>query len=285
MFMGEQLSFSPPAVTPSKKANRAILGADRTRAVCQPGPHALWVKNLSRTLVAVKLPVSLGTIKVCLSRISLNPYDPSVVFGEAAGTVPEIDFVGHRPRRYFSFERSSPLVHPAVGYGHGQVTAFRERHLEALAGLLVQALRLCQKVGRDEIGQGAWSWLHGAPPAKNRCIAGCPESAAPRARILRMPQAFTSLRGRIEHLLQIDPQSKPLVYLQVFKAAEIMSLNYALALLLSAGIATLGLVLNSPAVVIGATLISPLMGPILAAGWPWQPPIRTWASSPSSASS
>jgi len=34
----------------------------------------------------------------------------------------------------------------------------------------------------------------------------------------------------------------------------------------SAGIATLGLVLNSPAVVIGAMLISPLMGPILASG-------------------
>jgi uncharacterized hydrophobic protein (TIGR00271 family) len=81
-----------------------------------------------------------------------------------------------------------------------------------------------------------------------------------------MTPALNALRGRIEHLLQIDPQSKPLVYLQVFKAAEIMSLNYALELLLSAGIATLGLVLNSPAVVIGAMLISPLMGPILASG-------------------
>jgi len=37
-------------------------------------------------------------------------------------------------------------------------------------------------------------------------------------------------------------------------------------LIFSAGIATLGLVLNSPAVVIGAMLISPLMGPIMGAG-------------------
>ncbi|MBI4891203.1 MAG: DUF389 domain-containing protein [Acidobacteria bacterium] len=52
----------------------------------------------------------------------------------------------------------------------------------------------------------------------------------------------------------------------MFEASEVVSLNYALELLLSAGIATLGLVLDSPAVVIGAMLISPLMGPILAAG-------------------
>jgi len=81
-----------------------------------------------------------------------------------------------------------------------------------------------------------------------------------------MEMPITYLRSRLEHLLSIDPESKPQVYLQVFDAAEIASLNYWLELLLSAGIATLGLVLNSPAVVIGAMLISPLMGPILAAG-------------------
>ena len=75
-----------------------------------------------------------------------------------------------------------------------------------------------------------------------------------------------ALRHRIEHLLAIQPESKPKIYLQVFDAAEIFSLNYGLELLLSAGIATLGLVLDSPAVVIGAMLISPLMGPILAGG-------------------
>jgi len=73
-------------------------------------------------------------------------------------------------------------------------------------------------------------------------------------------------RARIERSLRIDPKSKPRVYAQVYEASEIVSLNYWLELVFSAGIATLGLVLDSPAVVIGAMLISPLMGPILAAG-------------------
>jgi uncharacterized hydrophobic protein (TIGR00271 family) len=74
------------------------------------------------------------------------------------------------------------------------------------------------------------------------------------------------LRHQIELLLRVDAESKPRVYSTVASSAEIGDLNYWLELLLSAGIATLGLVLNSPAVVIGAMLISPLMGPILAAG-------------------
>ena len=74
------------------------------------------------------------------------------------------------------------------------------------------------------------------------------------------------LRPRFEDLLRVDPKSKPAVYLQVFDGADIQNLNYWLELFLSAGIATLGLVLSSPAVVIGAMLVSPLMGPIIAAG-------------------
>nr|MCU0228442.1 TIGR00341 family protein [Bryobacterales bacterium] len=73
-------------------------------------------------------------------------------------------------------------------------------------------------------------------------------------------------RQRLEEFLRIDPRSKPRLYAAISEAAEVASLNYWLELFFSAGIATLGLVLNSPAVVIGAMLISPLMGPILAAG-------------------
>lgn len=76
----------------------------------------------------------------------------------------------------------------------------------------------------------------------------------------------SSFRQQVEQLLRISPEAKPRVYRTVFDAAEVLSLNYGLELILSAGIATLGLVLNSPAVVIGAMLVSPLMGPILAAG-------------------
>lgn len=42
---------------------------------------------------------------------------------------------------------------------------------------------------------------------------------------------------------------------------------YFVMLVLACLIALLGLLLNSPAVIIGAVLISPLMGPILSAVW------------------
>lgn len=75
------------------------------------------------------------------------------------------------------------------------------------------------------------------------------------------------LRERIEYLLQVSALAKPRVYEMVFRSSDVVSLSYALELVFSAGIATLGLVLNSPAVVIGAMLISPLMGPIMGAGF------------------
>lgn len=74
------------------------------------------------------------------------------------------------------------------------------------------------------------------------------------------------LRPRLEKLLRVDPESKPAVYLQIFDGADVQNVNYWLELFLSAGIATLGLVLSSPAVVIGAMLVSPLMGPIIGFG-------------------
>lgn len=74
------------------------------------------------------------------------------------------------------------------------------------------------------------------------------------------------LRARVEQWLRIDPAAKPRIYSQIYEAADISSVNYWLELVFACGIATLGLVQNSPAVVIGAMLISPLMGPILATG-------------------
>ncbi|MEO8026017.1 MAG: DUF389 domain-containing protein [Bryobacteraceae bacterium] len=74
------------------------------------------------------------------------------------------------------------------------------------------------------------------------------------------------IRHYLARALKIDRASQPKLYGQIYESAEIASAGYLLDLLFSAGIATLGLVLNSPAVVIGAMLISPLMGPILATG-------------------
>ena len=71
---------------------------------------------------------------------------------------------------------------------------------------------------------------------------------------------------RLQQWLRINPRQKPKIYAQIYETAELTSLNYWLEIVFSAGIAALGLVLNSPAVIIGAMLISPLMGPIMAAG-------------------
>ncbi|GAB4409175.1 MAG: hypothetical protein OHK0021_19290 [Bryobacter sp.] len=71
---------------------------------------------------------------------------------------------------------------------------------------------------------------------------------------------------RLSRWLKIDEDSKPKLYAKIYTSSEINSPGYLLDLLFAAGIATLGLVLNSPAVVIGAMLVSPLMSPILASG-------------------
>ena len=71
---------------------------------------------------------------------------------------------------------------------------------------------------------------------------------------------------RLQKWLKIDPQNRPRVYAQVYEGTELSSLSYWLGIVFSAGIATFGLIQDSPAVIIGAMLISPLMGPIMATG-------------------
>lgn len=66
--------------------------------------------------------------------------------------------------------------------------------------------------------------------------------------------------------LGVGPERKEEIYLDISRSASVRDLAYWLQLLFAAGVATLGLTLNSPAVIIGAMLISPLMGPILASG-------------------
>jgi uncharacterized hydrophobic protein (TIGR00271 family) len=84
--------------------------------------------------------------------------------------------------------------------------------------------------------------------------------------MIRNSQAQNAQVSRLQQWLRMDSTAKPKVYRQVFRTAELLDVTYWLEILFSAGIATLGLVLNSPAVVIGAMLISPLMGPIMATG-------------------
>ena len=82
----------------------------------------------------------------------------------------------------------------------------------------------------------------------------------------RLKKRLAAFRGGIARLLGVEAGNKENLYIELSRGATLYDLVYWLQILFSAGIATLGLVMNSPAVIIGAMLISPLMGPILAAG-------------------
>ena len=62
--------------------------------------------------------------------------------------------------------------------------------------------------------------------------------------------------------LGVGQARKEQVYLEICSSLSLDDASYWIKVLFAAGIATLGLVLNSPAVIIGAMLISPLMGGI-----------------------
>ncbi|MBE9096603.1 DUF389 domain-containing protein [Tychonema sp. LEGE 07203] len=83
---------------------------------------------------------------------------------------------------------------------------------------------------------------------------------------LRILAQFPRLSRWFAHNLGVSNVRKEQVYLDIAKSVTLTDASYWIQVLFSAGIATLGLVLNSPAVIIGAMLISPLMGSILANG-------------------
>jgi uncharacterized hydrophobic protein (TIGR00271 family) len=74
------------------------------------------------------------------------------------------------------------------------------------------------------------------------------------------------LHDRALHLLGLSPEDRVGTVESMFLKGRRDAANYWLLLLLSMGISTLGLVLGSTAVVIGAMLIAPLMGPIVELG-------------------
>ncbi|WP_228059939.1 DUF389 domain-containing protein [Plectonema radiosum] len=79
-------------------------------------------------------------------------------------------------------------------------------------------------------------------------------------------QKFGMFRDWLSNNLEIDAVRKEEVYLGICNSVILKDISYWIEVLFSAGIATVGLVLNSPAVIIGAMLISPLMGSILGNG-------------------
>ncbi|MBL8150904.1 MAG: DUF389 domain-containing protein [Blastocatellia bacterium] len=74
------------------------------------------------------------------------------------------------------------------------------------------------------------------------------------------------LRSYCSKQLGVTTERKQEIYIELAEVASLKSFIYWVEIIFACGIATLGLVLGSPAVIIGAMLISPLMGPILSAG-------------------
>ena len=88
-----------------------------------------------------------------------------------------------------------------------------------------------------------------------------PPSAPPAFR-----QALTDVQDRVAAAFGIRPADRVATVRGMLERSSREAPGYWLQLLLAMGIASLGLVLGSTAVVIGAMLISPLMGPIVELG-------------------
>ena len=84
--------------------------------------------------------------------------------------------------------------------------------------------------------------------------------------LIKGVRAWRRFRDQFAASLDVNTDRKVELYVELSKSATLRDIVYWLQIIFSAGIATLGLILNSSAVIIGAMLISPLMGPILSAG-------------------
>ncbi len=77
---------------------------------------------------------------------------------------------------------------------------------------------------------------------------------------------FHKILVNIPESLKIKKNDVIQMHNEIDENANFISLSYWLLVILSCGIATLGLIINSPAVIIGAMLVAPLMRPILGLG-------------------
>ncbi len=82
----------------------------------------------------------------------------------------------------------------------------------------------------------------------------------------RIPAPMVRLQDRLAELIGSGPTSREPILAQMLERDAKSSIAYWLQLGVSVGIATLGLVLGSTAVVIAAMLVAPLMGPIVGLG-------------------
>jgi uncharacterized hydrophobic protein (TIGR00271 family) len=78
-----------------------------------------------------------------------------------------------------------------------------------------------------------------------------------------MKTTFLQTQDRLLALLRVSVESRSKLVAAMLERNAVESTSYWLQLVVSVGIATLGLVVGSGAVIIGAMLVAPLMGPIL----------------------
>ncbi len=81
-----------------------------------------------------------------------------------------------------------------------------------------------------------------------------------------LPQALVATQDRLATLLGCEPDRRPLLLSGMLHRGAAEVTGYWVQLLIAAGIASLGLALGSNAVIIGAMLVAPLMGPIVGLG-------------------
>src|SRR5579885_1562852 len=85
-----------------------------------------------------------------------------------------------------------------------------------------------------------------------------------------LPHAWRATVAAIQHrvatALGVDQSARADTVVTMLRNNQRRAPGYWIQLTLAMGIATVGLVLNSTAVVIGAMLVSPLMGPIVELG-------------------
>ncbi len=81
------------------------------------------------------------------------------------------------------------------------------------------------------------------------------------------PRNLPELGDRISAAIGVEPTMRGKIYRYIFESADAGHAFYWVSLMAACGIATLGLAQNSAAVVIGAMLLSPLMGPIVGVGY------------------
>ena len=109
--------------------------------------------------------------------------------------------------------------------------------------------------------------------AKKKTVPAAEPPLNPADDTSDLPRRFGEFGQRVHELLSKLPESLNILrkdavqmHFTIDENSRLRSISYWLFIVASCGIAILGLIINSPAVIIGAMLVSPLMAPIIGLG-------------------